>query len=116
MVPPVAGAPGDGRVALASALKRNLQSRGVSLTTKPSQQTYTVKGTVALSKPTSGKQDIAITWLVLDPKGQRVGTVAQKNKIPQGSLDGKWGKTADAAASAAGQGVAKLLPKTIKVN
>ncbi|MGI9406475.1 MAG: hypothetical protein ACR2O4_08900 [Hyphomicrobiaceae bacterium] len=116
MVPPVTGAPGDGQRALAEALKRNLSSRGIPLTTKASLQTYTVKGNVALGKPADGKQDIKIEWLVLDPKGQRVGTVAQKNKIPKGSLDGKWGKTADAAATAAAQGVAKLLPKTIKVN
>jgi len=116
MVPPVAGAPGDGQRALADALKRNLASRGVKLTTKPSLQTYTVKGNVAMGRPAAGKQDIEIKWLVLDPKGQKVGTVAQKNKIPQGSLNGKWGKTADAAATAAATGVAKLLPKTIKVN
>ncbi len=116
MVPPVVGAPGDGQQALAAALKRNLSSRGIALTTKPSLQTYTVKGNVAMGQAVGGKQDIEIKWLVLDPKGQKVGTVAQKNKIPQGSLNGKWGKTADAAASAAGQGVAKLLPKTIKVN
>lgn len=116
MVPPVVGAPGDGQKALAAALKRNLSSRGIALTTKPSLQTYTVKGNVAVGQAIGGKQDIEIKWLVLDPKGQKVGTVAQKNKIPQGSLNGKWGKTADAAATAAAQGVAKLLPKTIKVN
>ncbi|MEO0618687.1 MAG: hypothetical protein AAFZ01_05345 [Pseudomonadota bacterium] len=116
MIPPVTGAPGDGKKSLSAALKRNLQSRGVSLTTKPSAQTYTVRGNVAMGKAAAGKQDIEIQWLVFDPKGQRVGTVAQKNKIPQGSLDGAWGKTADAAAAAAGQGVAKLLPKTVKVN
>ena len=51
-------------------------------------------------------------WQVVDPAGRKLGTVSQKNSIPQGSLNGAWGKTADAAASAASQGIIKLLPKT----
>ena len=31
-----------------------------------------------------------------DPHGKKLGTVSQKNEIPEGSLDGAWGKTADA--------------------
>ncbi|HRN84689.1 MAG TPA: hypothetical protein PK857_07695, partial [Hyphomicrobium sp.] len=58
----------------------------------------------------NGKQPIQIDWDVKDPQGKTLGTVSQKNEIPQGSLDGAWGKTADAAASAAAQGILKLLP------
>ena len=57
-----------------------------------------------------GKQPITIDWSVTDPPGKKLGTVSQKNEIPQGSLDGSWGKTADAAAAAAAQGIVKLLP------
>ena len=46
-----------------------------------------------------------------DPTGKKLGTVSQKNEVPQGSLDGSWGKTADAAAAAAAQGIVKLLPQ-----
>ena len=58
-----------------------------------------------------GKQPIQIDWNVNDPKGKKLGTVSQKNEVPQGSLDGAWGKTADAAAAAAAQGIVKLLPQ-----
>jgi len=58
-----------------------------------------------------GKQPVTIDWHVKDPKGKQLGTVSQKNEVPQGSLDGPWGKTADAAAAAAAQGIIKLLPK-----
>ena len=58
-----------------------------------------------------GKQSVQIDWNVKDPDGKKLGTVTQKNDIPQGSLDGSWGKTADAAAEAAAQGILKLLPK-----
>ena len=57
-----------------------------------------------------GKQPIQIDWNVIDPAGKKLGTVSQKNEVPQGSLDGTWGKTADAAAAAAAQGIIKLLP------
>ena len=58
-----------------------------------------------------GKQPITIDWSVTDPSGKKLGTVSQKNEVPQGSLDGSWGKTADAAAAAAAQGIVKLLPQ-----
>ncbi len=70
-----------------------------------------VEGKVTLGQPKDGKQAIQIDWRVRDPQGRSVGTVSQKNEIPQGSLDGAWGKTADAAAAAASQGILRLLPQ-----
>lgn len=110
MVPSVAGAPGDGSVSLTSAIQRELTRNGVALTNSASGQTYRVEGRVAVGQAQNGKQPIQIDWNVKDPKGKSLGTVSQKNEIPQGSLDGAWGKTADAAASAAAQGILKLLP------
>jgi hypothetical protein len=48
---------------------------------------------------------------VRDPQGANLGTVSQENKIPAGSLNGQWGSTATAAATAATQGILKLLPQ-----
>ena len=110
MVPSVAGAPGDGSVSLTSAIQRELTRNGVALTDSPTGQTYRVEGKVAVGQGQNGKQPIQIDWDVKDPQGKTLGTVSQKNEIPQGSLDGAWGKTADAAASAAAQGILKLLP------
>ena len=63
-----------------------------------------------------GKQPVQIDWNVKDPQGKRLGTVTQKNEIAAGSLDASWGRTADAAASAAAQGILKLLPRATAVN
>jgi hypothetical protein len=112
MVPSVVGAPGDGSVALTSAIQRELTRSGVALTETASASTYKVEGRVVVGQGQNGKQPIQIDWDVKDPNGKKLGTVSQKNEIPQGSLDGAWGKTADAAASAAAQGIVKLLPKT----
>ncbi len=116
LVPNVAGAPGDGGASLKAALERELTRSGVSLTGNPGDNTYQVQGRVIVGQGKDGKQPIQIDWDVKDPKGKKLGTVSQKNEIPQGSLDGAWGKTADAAASAATQGILKLLPPAKSVN
>lgn len=110
MVPNVTGAPGDGSVSLTSALQRELSRNGVALSDRPTGNTYRVEGRVSLGSGGNGKQPIQIDWHVKDPQGKQLGTVSQKNEIPEGSLDGEWGKVADAAASAAAQGILKLLP------
>jgi hypothetical protein len=115
-VPRVTGAPGDGSSSLRAALQRELARNGVALADVPSPQTYTVEGKVALGAGSNGKQPITIDWKVTDPSGKKLGTVSQKNEVPQGSLDGAWGKTADAAAAAAAQGILKLLPRPTKTS
>jgi len=109
-VPSVSGAPGDGGVSLTGAIQRELAKSGVNVADRGSPTTYVVEGKVKMSPPKDGKQTIEIDWRVKDPKGKALGTVTQKNEVPQGSLDGSWGKTADAAAAAAAQGIVKLLP------
>jgi hypothetical protein len=116
MVPAVTGAPGDGSATLTTAIQRELTKNGVALTTTPAGQTYKVEGKVVMGQGKDGKQPIQIDWNVIDPAGKKLGTVSQKNEVPQGSLDGAWGKTADAAAAAAAQGILKLLPQAKTIN
>jgi hypothetical protein len=116
LVPTVSGAPGDGSKSLTAAIQRELQGKGVRLADSASTTAYRVEGAVTLGAAREGKQAIQIEWVVKDPQGKRLGTVAQKNDIPEGSLDGAWGRTADQAAGAAVQGIAKLLPSASSVN
>jgi hypothetical protein len=110
VVPAVTGAPGDGSTSLTAAIQRALQTKGVALANRPSPAAYRVEGAVMLGSARAGKQPIQIEWVVRDPKGKKLGTVSQKNDIPEGSLDGSWGRVADQAAGAAVQGILKLLP------
>lgn len=111
LVPSVTGAPGDGSQALSAALQKELSRNGIALSEQaPGSQAYRVEGKVTVGADKDGKQPIEISWNVKDPQGKKLGTVTQKNEIPQGSLDGAWGKTADAAAAAAAQGIIKLFP------
>jgi hypothetical protein len=116
VVPSVTGAPGDGSNSLSAAIRNELSSKGVTVTDKPTTLAYRVEGTVTVGQAREGKQPIQIEWLVRDPQGKKLGTVSQKNEIPEGSLDGAWGPTANQAAGAAAQGIVKLLPPKAAVN
>ena len=111
IVPSVTGAPGDGSASLTAAIQRELTNKGVSVADKPTTVAYRVEGTVTVGESKQGKQSIHIEWLVRDPQGKKLGTVSQRNEIPEGSLDGEWGPTATQAAGAAAQGIVKLLPQ-----
>jgi hypothetical protein len=111
LIPTVTGAPGDGSAALTAAIQRELQAKGIAVAARPGASAYRVEGAVTLGEPSEGKQAIQIEWIVKDPQGKKLGTVSQKNDIPEGSLDGPWGRTADQAAGAAAQGILKLLPQ-----
>jgi hypothetical protein len=114
-VTPAVGAPGDGQISLAAALKSKLTALGVSVASGPGSNVYTVSGRAMLSESIWGHQIIRIEWQVLDPNGKRLGTVSQQNGIPRGSLDGPWGAIATAAAGAAAYGIIKLLPRQARV-
>ncbi len=109
IVPVVTGAPGDGNTALAAAIQRELSRQGLAVGNRPGA--YRIEAQVVLGALKDGRQPIQIDWRVRDAQGKSLGTVSQKNEIPPGSLDGPWGKTADAAAAAAAQGIIKLLPQ-----
>lgn len=110
LVPAVSGAPGDGRTSLTAAIQRELQAKGVVLANRPTPESFRVEGVVTMGASREGKQPIQIEWIVKSPQGKKLGTVSQKNEIPEGKLDGAWGNVADQAASAAVVGILKLLP------
>ena len=110
LVPNVTGAPGDGSTSLTAAIQRELQTRGVALADRATPASFRVEGAVTLGASREGRQPIQIEWVVKDPQGKKLGVVSQKNDIPEGSLDGPWGRVADQAAGAAVQGILKLLP------
>lgn len=110
LVKPVVGAPGDGRISLTNALRGELKKNGIALSNRKVTGSYTVQGSVKLNRVSNKTQKVNIVWKVYDSTGKRVGTVSQNNVIPTNSLDGAWGPTAVAAASAAAKGIVKLLP------
>lgn len=107
----VAGAPGDGEEALASALSRQLAARGLKPATAFQANVFEVQGTVRVAPAAKGKQSVTIIWVVLGPDGNQLGVTRQTKNVRKGSLDRKWGAAADAAATAAAEDIVKLIPR-----
>lgn len=105
----VAGAPGDGNRSLPAALKLVLGQDGAPLTADSAKADFTLAGKVALKSPEQDKQDIAITWQVIDRNGVIAGQITQSNEIKAGSLDGNWGQIAFDIALAAEGGLGDML-------
>ena len=116
MVPTVTGAPGDGSTSLTAAIQRELSGKGVALADKSADGAYRVEGTVTVGAGQGRQAADPDRMAGQDPQGKKLGTVSQRNEIPEGSLDGAWGKTAEQAAGAAAQGIVKLLPQPKAVN
>jgi len=108
----VNGAPGDGDRALARAIGGALRRAHVSLVEKPADQaSFVLAGTVAVSPPQAGKQQVSVRWALFRPDGKEIGKIDQQNAVPAGSLDHAWGDIAYAVAEAAAPGVAALIEK-----
>lgn len=105
----VTGAPGDGNQTLPSALGAVLEHRKVAQLAPTAADAYVVAGTVKMTEGPRNGQTIEIQWTVTDAAGKEIGTVGQKNVVPRGSLDGKWGDIAFAAAEGAAEGLSRIL-------
>ena len=112
VVTPVAGAPGNGEVALAQAMAKALERHGAALAAEPDGRAYLVLGSVAVSAAEPGAQHVEVIWEVLRPDGVRLGIVSQNNTVPEGALDGAWGPLAAAIAQGAAAGVIDLLDRS----
>ncbi len=106
---PISGAPGDGNIALAVALKTSLAKLGYRLIPPEQKAAYKITGKVYIGPPAGGKQELAIDWRVTDTARRTLGIIKQRNRITARALDKHWGSTANGAAAAAASNMAKLL-------
>ncbi len=105
----ISGAPGDGNIALAVALKSSLAKLGYKIAPRGQKASYKITGEVYIGPPANGKQELAIDWKVSDIARRQLGIINQRNRITARALDKSWGKTASRAAAAAASNIAKLL-------
>jgi hypothetical protein len=109
LVRPVSGAPGDGDIALAGAIRQAIEARGVRLTEDAAKAGYAVSGTVAVGAPSGNRQSVRIVWMVSRIDGRDVGRITHENRVPAHSLDGTWGRVAAIVAAAAAEDIANTL-------
>ncbi len=106
---PVDGAPGDGRLSLAAAMRAALSARGVPLVDAIADDVYLVLGAVYLEPAGAGRERVEIHWTVIEPSGREIGVVSQEETVAQGALAAAWGEHAEALAGGALPGLAALL-------
>lgn len=111
-VHPVEGAPGDGNDLLRRALALALDRAPVELTNDLAENGHAVRGDVSVVRQNDGRDEVVISWAVVDANGREIGTVDQKNRVPAGSLDGSWGAVAAPIADAAVGGIVALLKQS----
>ena len=111
LVPPVSGAPGDGRLSLTNAVRTRLRARGVHIASTGGKSVYKVNGKVQIGPAPGGNQRVKIEWRLLSATGKDLGAVTQQSDVPKGSLDKTWGPAALSAGNAAAGEIMKLIKK-----
>ena len=116
-VHPVKGAPGDGNLSLTAAIKLALKADQLSLTNNEEASDFIIQGNVLVEESSNDQQIVEISWTVTKKDGEEIGKAVQKNKVPAGSLNAKWGILSDLISDAAVFGIAKLcqLPQNHKM-
>jgi len=107
-LPVVEGAPGDGNEALARAIRLLLARQEVALVDAGDRDAISLLGRV-LVRADGAEDRVDIEWVVRGSDGRALGTVAQSNIVPRGSLSGRWGQVAYAAAEGGVEGILQLL-------
>ena len=99
-------APGDGEIALTTAMEQELVSRGFDLSGGGTVRAYRVQALVVLGQARNGQRSLNAAWTLADLSGKELGTVAQYNEVPEGLIDvGVWELLAQQAAG----GIAMLI-------
>ena len=114
VIDPVTGAPGDGDNSLPRALAFALQDAGVQVLDQPGPDVPHIAGKVTVAALPGNQQNVRIVWTVFTAANKTIGTVAQDNAVPRGSLDGPWSDAAAAVAGAAADPVRGLVAQAMQ--
>lgn len=112
-VPPVDGAPGDGRSSLTSAMRTSLAVLKITVITELQADSISLLGSVITVRQ-DNEDLVEINWSLISDDGQEVALITQSDSVPAGTLDGAWGQLAQIIAEAASQDVAWLIRDYLK--
>jgi len=110
-VRPISGAPGDGDKSLTRAMRFALMGAQVAVTSDRAAARHILEGEVNLGTSKDNQQPVEIRWTVTYPDGGTVGSAVQRNVVPTGTFEGRWGETASIIAAAAVPGVKNVLDR-----
>lgn len=112
-VAPVEGAPGTGNEDLTEAMYAVLGETDEIVLVGADEEALVIRGHVEIGPAIGGEQSVEIVWRLYDQSGAEIGAIDQANRVPQGSLDGRWGGAARQIALAASVGLADLLAQAL---
>lgn len=105
----VNGAPADGDLKLAHAMRQALDQAGVLLVPVPDDSTPLLMGAVHIEPAGELRRRVEITWTLIRPDGHEVGHVGQADELPTAQAEGDWTVLAQAIADAGAPAVVELL-------
>ena len=113
VVEAVRGAPGEGGIALARAMRHSLAHIGIRVVDDSDKGALAIQGWVRVAQDDTTANDAAVTiaWDVLHPEGARLGTITQGNRVDANQLTGTWGVLPRLIARAGAPGIAQLLDR-----
>ena len=108
-IQPIQGAPGDGDKSLTRAMRYALMGAKIAVTSERPAARHLLSGQVRVAPPRGGDQNVEIRWTIAYPNGGQAGIAVQRNAVPAGTFDGRWGETAALIAAAAVGGIKDVL-------
>lgn len=108
-VAPVAGGSEAGNRALGRAMAQALAAAGFEVLAVREADALVVAGTVNIGPPVDGNRTIEVVWSIISGANAVVGSIAQRNAVPAGTVRDGWERLAPAIARNAIGGVRDLL-------
>jgi len=93
---------------LTQAMAEALRSSDLWVTGDPRQASFRLAGHVEILPAEDGFDDVKIVWRVLTLDHKELGNAVQDNRVPSGSLNGRWEAVSPSIAKAAAVGVEHL--------
>ncbi|NQW00296.1 MAG: hypothetical protein HQ483_11400 [Rhodospirillales bacterium] len=106
---PVVDAPGDGNFSLTRAMGYALGDKGIKIVKTQADAEFQLKAQVRIDSPDSDQQQVQIDWIVTGDADKEIGRASQKNTVPAGTFNGRWGQTAVMIATAAAGSVRDIV-------
>ncbi len=108
-IKPISDAPGDGNYSLTRSIAFALSDSGMKVTKSPDRAEHLLKARVQVDSPESGLQKVEIIWMVTDTDDKEIGRARQRNSVPTGTFDGRWGQSAVMISMAAVGAIRNIL-------
>ena len=104
---PLAGLPGDGNTALATAMRTVLRRDGFAVV--DGEADFRLRGQATVTPGRPNEEILAVAWTVVTKGGEDLGTSAQQGAVPKGRLAGPWGSLATDIAAGGAEGIGEIV-------